>query len=139
MGYPLSAALLGLSLAALIIYLLRRDYLYLRDATFWLATAVISLLFALFPAMVDWFGSLAGVAYPPALILALVCAVLTVKSLLGDIAQTQLRREVRRLNQRVALIDEAVKRVPSLNAQADAADTTEDGAQALRERPRKLA
>ena len=139
MGYPLSAALLGLSLAALIIYLLRRDYLYLRDATFWLATAVISLLFALFPAMVDWFGSLAGVAYPPALILALVCAVLTVKSLLGDIAQTQLRREVRRLNQRVALIDEAVKRVPSLNAQADAAYTTEDGAQALRERPRKLA
>ena len=139
MGYPLSAALLGLSLAALIIYLLRRDYLYLRDATFWLATAVISLLFALFPATVDWFGSLAGVAYPPALILALVCAVLTVKSLLGDIAQTQLRREVRRLNQRVALIDEAVKRVPSLNAQADAADTTEDGAQALRERPRKLA
>lgn len=139
MGYPLSAALLGLSLAALIIYLLRRDYLYLRDATFWLATAVISLLFALFPAMVDWFGALAGVAYPPALILALVCAVLTVKSLLGDIAQTQLRREVRRLNQRVALIDEAVKRVPSLNAQADAADTTEDGAQALRERPRKLA
>ena len=123
MNYPLSAALLGLSLAVLIIYLLRRDYLYLRDATFWLATAVISLLFALFPAMVDWFGSLAGVAYPPALILALVCAVLTVKSLLADIAQTQLRREVRRLNQRVALIDEAVNRAPSLaQAMDDAAD-----------------
>ena len=105
MGYPISAAVLGLSLAALIIFLLRRDYLYLRDATFWLGTAVVSILFALFPSIVDWLGSLAGVAYPPALILALVCAVLTVKSLLADIAQTQLRREVRRLNQRVALID----------------------------------
>ena len=126
MGYPLSAALLGLSLASLIIYLLRRDYLYLRDATFWLVTAMISVLFALFPAMVDWFGSLAGVAYPPALILALVCTVLTVKSLLADISQTQLRREVRRLNQRIALIDEAVKRAPSLSssdADLDAAAT----------------
>jgi Uncharacterized conserved protein (DUF2304) len=59
----------------------------------------------LVPAAVDWLGGIAGVAYPPALILALVCAVLTVKSLLADVAQTQLRREVRRLNQRIALMD----------------------------------
>jgi hypothetical protein len=108
MSYPLSAAVLGLSLAVFIIYLLRRDQLYLREATFWLATAVISVLFAVLPAAVDWIGMIAGVAYPPALILALVSAVLTVKSLLADIAQTQLRREVRRLNQRIALIDAEV-------------------------------
>ena len=48
---------------------------------------------------------MAGVAYPPALILAVVCVVLTIKALLADIAQTQLRRDVRRLNQRVALMD----------------------------------
>jgi hypothetical protein len=105
MGYPLSAALLGLSLAVFIVILLRRDQLYLREAMFWLATALVSVVFGLVPAAVDWLGGIAGVAYPPALILALVCAVLTVKSLLADVAQTQLRREVRRLNQRVALID----------------------------------
>lgn len=105
MGYRLTAALLGLSLAVFIVYLLRRDQLYLREAMFWLVTAVISVLFAVMPSAVDWLGSLAGVAYPPALILALVCAILTVKSLLADVAQTQLRREVRRLNQRVALMD----------------------------------
>jgi hypothetical protein len=105
MGYPLSAALLGLSLAVFIVILLRRDQLYLREATFWLLTAAVCMLFALLPSAVDWLGSLAGVAYPPALILALICAVLTVKSLLSDIAQTQLRREVRRLNQRVALME----------------------------------
>lgn len=108
MGYPPTAALLGLSLAIFIIILLRRDQLYLREAMFWLVTAFISVLFAVMPAAVDWIGSIAGVAYPPALILALVCAVLTVKSLLADIAQTQLRREVRRLNQRIALIDAEV-------------------------------
>jgi hypothetical protein len=105
MGYPLTAALLGLSLAIFIIILLRRDQLYLREAMFWLATALVSVVFGLMPAAVDWLGGIAGVAYPPALILALVCAVLTVKSLLADVAQTQLRREVRRLNQRVALMD----------------------------------
>ena len=63
------------------------------------------MLFAAFPATVDWLSAVAGVAYPPALIIALVYAVRTVKSLLADIAQTQLRREVRRLNQRVALMD----------------------------------
>ena len=109
MSYPLSAALLGLSLAVFIVYLLRKDQLYLRDATFWLGTALVAVMFALSPTTVDWIGLLAGVAYPPALILAIVCVVLTVKALLTDIAQTQLRREVRRLNQRIALIDIAVK------------------------------
>jgi hypothetical protein len=105
MGYLFTAALIGLTLAVFIVFLLRRDQLYLREAVFWLATAVVSVLFALMPSAVDWIGGIAGVAYPPALILALVCAVLTVKSLLADVAQTQLRREVRRLNQRVALLD----------------------------------
>lgn len=105
MRYTLAAALIGLSLAVIIIILLRRDQLYLREAMFWLATALISVLFAVMPSAVDWLGAIAGVAYPPSLILALVCVVLTVKSLLADVAQTQLRREVRRLNQRVALMD----------------------------------
>lgn len=105
MTYPVVAAAIGLLLAALILFLLRRDQLYLRDATFWLATAVVSIAFALFPTLVDWLGGMAGVAYPPALVLAVVSVVLTIKSLLADIAQTQLRRDVRRLNQRVALMD----------------------------------
>jgi hypothetical protein len=105
MTYPIFAAAIGLLLAALILFLLRRDQLYLRDATFWLGTAMVSIAFALFPSLVDLLGGMAGVAYPPALILAVVCVVLTVKALLADIAQTQLRRDVRRLNQRVALMD----------------------------------
>ena len=105
MTYPVFAAAIGLLLAVLILILLRRDQLYLRDATFWLATAMVSIAFAFFPSLVDLLGGMAGVAYPPALILAVVCVVLTIKALLADIAQTQLRRDVRRLNQRVALMD----------------------------------
>ena len=106
MNIATSAALIGISLAILILLLLRRDHLYLRDAVFWLATAVVSVLFAIAPNWVDVLGNAAGVAYPPALILAMACAVLTVKALLSDLALTQLRRDVRRLNQRVALMDQ---------------------------------
>ena len=101
-----SAALIGISLAILILLLLRRDHLYLRDAIFWLATATVSMLFAFSPNWVDLVGNVAGVAYPPALILAIICAVLTVKALLSDLALTKLPRDVRRLNQRVALMDQ---------------------------------
>lgn len=87
-------------------YLVRRDQLYVRDATFWLATAVASAVVALRPSVVDAVGVAVGVAYPPALLMVLICSILTVKSLISDITLTQLRREVRRLNQRVALLDE---------------------------------
>lgn len=106
MSFSASAAILGLGLGLLIFYLVRRDQLYVRDATFWLATAAASAFVALRPSVVDAVGVAVGVAYPPALLLALVCGVLTVKSLILDLTLTQLRREVRRLNQRVALLDE---------------------------------
>ena len=73
MTYPAAAAAIGLLLAVLILILLRRDQLYLRDATFWLATAMVSIAFAFFPSLADLLGGMAGVAYPPALILAVVC------------------------------------------------------------------
>lgn len=105
MSYPMSAAIVGIALAAFILLLLRRDHLYLRDAMFWLCAAVIAIAFAIVPQLVDWLGAVAGVAYPPALILALVCCVLILKALLADMALTELRREVRRLNQSIALVD----------------------------------
>ena len=105
MTYSLSAAIVGLTLAAAIVVLLRRDQLYLRDALFWLVTAAASLLLAICPRFIDVIGGAAGVSYPPALVLAMVCAVLTIKAMFADIALTELRRDVRRLNQRVALVD----------------------------------
>lgn len=105
-----------------ILYLLRRDYLYLRDALFWLFTSAVSIAFAIAPSLVDAIGVTAGVAYPPALVLALVCVVLTIKALLSDIALTQLRRDVRRLNQRIALVDAESRRV-SVSVSESVGDT----------------
>jgi hypothetical protein len=98
LSYSTSAALIGIALAVTIVVLLRRDQLYLRDALFWLGTAAASLALAVFPHWVDVLGHAAGVLYPPALLLGLTCVVLTIKAMLSDIALTELRRDVRRLD-----------------------------------------
>lgn len=103
--YSTTAAIIGALLAVIILYMIRRDHLYLRDAIFWLVTAVVSIAFAAFPTFINALGDIAGVIYAPALALGLVCVVLTVKALLSDIALTQMRRDIRQLNQRIALLD----------------------------------
>lgn len=98
------AAVLGLGLTAGIVVLVRRDHLYIRDGLFWLAVAAFSLLFGLWPGLIDHVGGLVGVSYPPALLFLIAIVVLVLRSLLIDLALTGLRREVRRLNQRLALM-----------------------------------
>jgi len=45
------------------------------------------------------------VGYPPILLLLVAIVALVVKALLGDIAMTRLKRDLRRLNQRVAMLE----------------------------------
>lgn len=104
----ITSAVLGTGLAASILYLVRRDHLYLRDGLFWIAVALVSVVLGIWPSLIDLIGRLAGVAYAPALILLLATVALIVRALLADIAVTQMRRELRRLNQRIALIETAI-------------------------------
>lgn len=103
MTYPVTAALVGVALAFIIVWLVRKDRLYARDALFWIVVAGGSVVFAAFPRAIDWLGHWAGVAYPPALLLGLLILVLLIKALISDIALTTMRRDVRRLAQSAAL------------------------------------
>ena len=104
-SYYLTVLVLGLGLAIGIVHLVRRDHIYIRQAVFWLAIAAVSLLFGVWPYLIDTLGEALGVAYPPTLLLLVAIMVLIVKALLGDIALTQVRRDMRRLNQRMALLE----------------------------------
>jgi hypothetical protein len=104
-SYHLAVLVMGIGLAAGILYLVRRDHLYIRQGMFWISIAALTLLFAVWPYFVDSLGSFFGVAYPPTLILLAAIIVLVLKALLGDIALTQVRRDLRRLNQRIALLE----------------------------------
>jgi hypothetical protein len=88
-----------------ILYLVRRDHIYIRQGLFWIFTAFFSLVFGVFPALIDTIGGMLGVAYPPTLLLLVAIIALVVKALLGDIALTKVHRDIRRLNQRMAMLD----------------------------------
>lgn len=100
-----TSAVLGIGLAAIILFLLRRDHIYLRDALFWIGVALASIAFGLWPWLVDVLGGFAGVAYPPTLLMIVGGCVLAVRALFSDIAMTALRRDLRRLNQRIAMME----------------------------------
>ena len=103
--YLLVVLLMGIGMAVLILYLVRRDHLYIRQGLFWILVALVSLVFGSWPYFIDALGTLFGIAYPPTLLLLAAILVLVIKALLGDIAQTKLSRDVRRLNQRIALLE----------------------------------
>lgn len=103
MEYHLLATVLGIGLALTILALIRRDHIHLRQGLFWTAVAVASLVFGIWPGLIDSLSQAVGIAYSPALLFLVAIVVLILRALFTDIALTQLKRDVRRLNQRIAL------------------------------------
>lgn len=100
----LTTTLMGIGLAALILYLIRRDHLYVMHGLFWVFVASAAAFLGVWPGLIDKLASLVGISYPPALLLLLACIVLLVKALHSDMVNTRIERDVRRLNQRLALL-----------------------------------
>lgn len=100
----ITTSLLGLGLAALIMYLLRRDHLHLSHGLFWFLIAAIAALLGIWPGMIDYLAHWVGIAYPPALLLLLALLVALVKALHADLLNTRLELQLKRINQQVALL-----------------------------------
>lgn len=101
----LTTTLLGVGLSVVILFLLRRDHLHLTHGLFWFVVAGLAALLGLWPGSIDLIAKLAGISYSPALLLLGAVIVLTVKSLHTDIVNTRIERQVRRLNQRLAMYE----------------------------------
>ena len=94
-----------MGLSAAILFLLRRDHLHPIYGLFWLIIAGLAAVLGLWPGSANYIARLAGIAYSPALLLLGAVIVLLVKSLHGDIVNTRMERQIRRLNQRVAIFE----------------------------------
>lgn len=101
----LTTAFLGLGLAGTIIWLLRRDHIHLSHGLFWLSVAALAAVLGVWPETIDQMAAATGVNYPPALLLLLAVIVLLIKTLHTDILNTRIERQVKRLNQRLAMLD----------------------------------
>lgn len=100
-----TTGLIGLSVALIILLLLRRDHIFILQALFWMLIAAIAALLGLWPGLVDRMANVLGISYPPAALLLGAVVVLFLKVLIADITHTRLERQVRRLNQRIALLE----------------------------------
>ncbi len=104
-SYYLTSVALGIVLALSILWLVRRDHLHGSYALWWLLIAIGALVIGFNPTVVDWVGVKLGVAYPP-MLLAMVAIIAILLKLLGvDLDVTRRERRLRRLLQKVAILE----------------------------------
>lgn len=104
-SYYLVSVAMGVVLALGILWLVRRDQLHGSYALWWLLLAVGALGLGFFPRIVDWFGSRLGVAYPPMLLVMVAVIAILLKLLAHDVDVTRRERRLRRLLQKVAILE----------------------------------
>jgi len=105
MSYQLTSAILGVSLAGTILWLIRRDHLHTRHASWWFVIAFFVVLLGLFPQIVDFVAVKLGVNYPPTLVFVLGMGMILIKVINIDLHQSYLETRVRRLAQRLAILE----------------------------------
>lgn len=110
-GYWTFSSIVGIFLAAIIFWLVRRGQMHVRYSLWWLTIAFSALVFGLFPSLVNQLALWFGVAYPPALLFLLGFVTLIIKGLLSDIDRSHTERRLIRLVQRVAILDQEIATV----------------------------
>jgi len=98
-----TTTVLGLGLSVLIVVLLMRDHLHLRHGLFWIAVALAGILLGIWPGSIDHVAIWLGISYSPTGLFIATVVILFVKYLHADMTQTRLERQLRRLNQRLAM------------------------------------
>lgn len=101
----------GLCLAGAIFYLVRRNHLHGPYAAGWLALAAVIIVVSIWPRSIDWASQLVGIYYPPILVCMLAIAALLLKSLIGDLERSQQERSLRRLSQKLAILENELERL----------------------------
>ena len=109
----ITATILGVLLAGGILYLVRRDHVHGSFAVWWLMVAGAALLLGFFPWLADEIGLAFGVSYPPMLVALVGIGALMLKLLALDIDVTRRERKVRRLLQKVAILEAEMREMRS--------------------------
>lgn len=99
------SSIIGLIIASVIFYLVRKDHLQPKQALRWLAIALVIAVIGLYPIIIDQIGLALGIAYPPIIPLIIgLCAAL-VKILLMDIERNKINVTQDRIVQKLAMLE----------------------------------
>jgi hypothetical protein len=96
---------LGVCVAALIVYLVRRDHLHVDHGLSWIVVAAGFAGLGFAPGIVDWIAARLGIGYAPILAVSLAIVVMAIKILLMDIDRSRIETRNQRLTQRLAMLE----------------------------------
>lgn len=116
MTMQITAALIGLLLASSILFLVRRDHLHGPYALWWLIVAASTLVLGVAPRLVDRLAEFAGIAYPPVLPIIIGVSLILIRLLQLDIERSRQERQIRRLTQKLAILEEEILRLRDASA-----------------------
>jgi len=120
--YQITSMAMGMIIAVVILFLVRRDHLHGPYAIWWIGAALTIGLLGFFPRLFDYLAVYVGVSYPPILGVVLGFSMLLVKILTMDLERSRQERLIRRLAQRLAMLE----------AQAPLTSAQEPGSEASR-------
>lgn len=103
--YQITSMAIGIAIAIAILFLVRRDHLHGPYAIWWIGAAVTIGLLGFFPRFFDYLAVYVGVSYPPILAIVLGFSMLLVKILTMDLERSRQERLIRRLAQRLAMLE----------------------------------
>ncbi len=109
MTSAVTAGIIGVLLAGAILYLVRRDHLHGSFALWWFAVAGAILLLGLFPPVIDWLGRVTGINYPPVLPIVVGIGMILIRLLKMDVDRSRSERQMRRLTQKVAILEQELR------------------------------
>jgi hypothetical protein len=123
MNSQITSALIGALLAGAILYLVRRDHMHGSYALWWLAVAAAILVLGVFPPVIDWLGRVSGISYPPVLPIIVGIGMILIRMLRTDIDRSRQERQLRRLAQKLAILEQELSAVrrDRASGQGDAA------------------
>jgi hypothetical protein len=103
------SSVIGLILAVIIYWLVRRDHLAPRQALRWVLVGAIVLILGTFPVIIDWIGHAVGISYPPIIPVIVGLGAALIKILLMDIQHTQTKITQDRIVQKLAMLEAELK------------------------------
>jgi hypothetical protein len=118
----ITSAILGIGLTAAILFLVRRDHLHGPYALWWFAVAAATFALGVFPVLVVWLGRLTGIVYAPVLPIIVGVSLILIRMLKLDIDRSKQERQIRRLTQKLAILEQELDRLggrPERDARSD--------------------
>ena len=120
MTAQITAGLIGLLLAGAILFMVRRDHLHGSYALWWLAVAAAILVLGVFPPVIDWLARITGISYAPVLPIIVGIGMILIRMLKMDVDRSRRERQIRRLTQKLAILEEELHELRTTTLASDA-------------------